>query len=268
MRFTILSESQAVLVTYILLSGCGNGYGSVSDASASVLVVPPPSSAVSREFQSSGCPSTMSLVEGGSLVYSHEDKRVTLAPFCLDRLEVTVRAYDACVAEGLCEAVQPSRVSAAGCNWSNRLERAEHPMNCVTYPEATAFCEAYRKRLPSAAEYEWVLQGMSRQWLYPWGDDVPSRRICWSGVEQRVGTCAVGMFSDGRSPEGVADLVGNVSEWTATRNEGVGRQGIWVAGGSYAAGPASESVLATASFWQEAGTADALIGFRCARSVW
>jgi signal transduction histidine kinase len=66
-----------------------------------------------------------------------------------------------------------------------------------------------------------------RSW--PWGEDAPEGRV--NTREAGLGvTAPVGAFPDGSTPEGLADLIGNVREWTNTWS-GDGRV---LRGGSYA----------------------------------
>ena len=60
---------------------------------------------------------------------------VTLAPYRLDATEVTVRAYTACVDDGVCTAA----ITGGHCNYGVS-DRALHPINCVTFDQAAAYC--------------------------------------------------------------------------------------------------------------------------------
>ena len=84
----------------------------------------------------------------GGRVDERPAQTVRVASFELDRTEVTVAAYRACVAVGRC----PELATGAGCNLT-LPDREEHPANCVSGVEAEAYCSFMGKRLPTAAEW-------------------------------------------------------------------------------------------------------------------
>jgi formylglycine-generating enzyme required for sulfatase activity len=96
--------------------------------------------------------------------------------------------------------------------------RQTHPMVNVTWYEAIAFCRWLSHKtgldltLPTEAQWQWAAHGEART-LYPWGDtfDLSRCNIKESGFG---GTTPVDRFAEGLSPFGVADLSGNVWEWT------------------------------------------------------
>lgn len=136
-------------------------------------------------------------------------RRVTVAAFELDETEVTVGAYRACVTAGACTPAG----SGDSCTWADDVPRL--PVNCVSWPQADAYCRFAGRRLPSEAEWEWAARGADGRG-YPWGAAAPGSRACWSGDDAvRKGPCEVGTHRAGDSPFGVADLSGNVAEWVA-----------------------------------------------------
>src|SRR5262249_22284856 len=127
---------------------------------------------------------------------------------------------------------------ARGCNYGVP-GRGDHPINCVDWLQADAFCKAYGKRLPTEEEWEWAARGGARGTTYPWGDEPPGKQVCWDGEGSELGkgsrqlTCAVGSHRAGDSPLGIHDLAGNVWEWTSsihTAEARVYRGGGWSAG--------------------------------------
>jgi formylglycine-generating enzyme required for sulfatase activity len=134
----------------------------------------------------------------------------------MDRTEVTVGAYRTCVERGACS----TPATGANCNWGDSA-RLDHPINCIDWCQAAAFCRASGKRLPTGYEWLWAARGREQGWTYPWGNDPPDdTRLCWRryDFEQRrgEGTCAAASFPRGASPDGVLGLAGNVREWTAS----------------------------------------------------
>jgi sulfatase modifying factor 1 len=118
-------------------------------------------------------------------------------------------------------------------------ERMDHPVVQVTAADAAAYARWRGKRLPAEAEWEYAAHGPAWR-CWPWGDDWDRERCCcaeyWAGQSisdfaawrswwrdrraqhgPQPGTMPVGAFSPaGDSPFGVADMAGNVAEWTAT----------------------------------------------------
>jgi formylglycine-generating enzyme len=134
--------------------------------------------------------------------------KVTVAPFDIDTNLVTVDDYSHCVDEALCPAPTADQPT---CNYGHP-DRLKHPMNCVDYNQAAAFCKAVNKRLPAEEEWEFAARGGAEERTYPWGNAEPAQQLCWSGIEKRTGTCPVGTFVAGAF--GLHDMAGNVWEWT------------------------------------------------------
>ncbi|MCC6647512.1 MAG: SUMF1/EgtB/PvdO family nonheme iron enzyme [Polyangiaceae bacterium] len=141
---------------------------------------------------------------------AHEEE---VKGFKLDETEVTVGAYARCVKEGKCT----TPVTGGRCNWVGGREK--HPVNCVNWEQAKAFCEAAGKRLPTEVEWEYAARGGAEGRKYSWGSEEPGARACWDGegndegAGKRRGTCEVGKYAAGAY--GLRDMGGNVWEWTA-----------------------------------------------------
>ncbi len=204
---------------------------------------------------------------------------VTLTAFTLDRTEVTVGAYRACVERGACgQPVSDSR----HCSWLR--DDPSLPMNCVTHAEAALFCAARGARLPTEAEWELAARG-PRARLYPWGDEPAdcARAVSTKG-ERTADTCGRDgplpvSTTRGRGPSGAADLAGNVAEWVADfydhrhpkpsgepdrdpRGPSAGSSFV-VRGGGWLS-PRSH-LRVTARSWASSVERGSNIGFRCAR---
>ena len=143
-----------------------------------------------------------------------------VAAFEIDRTEVTVAAYRACVEAGACT---PPDV-AEGCNW-DREGRELHPVNCVDWEQAKAYCAFRDARLPTEWEWEKAARGSDGR-RNPWGDAPADCRVAvldeggGNGCGAGDTTFEVGSRPAGATPEGVVDLIGNVWEWTSTVREG------------------------------------------------
>ena len=173
--------------------------GSASLASSATTAEPAPSASESAAPAAAACPDGMVKIDGGNMFMGSTDDdladdvrpahKVKVSSFCLDKLEVTAEAYDGCTKAGNClrapdevkfEGVTPEQVKAFSplCN-TGKADREDHPINCVDWSMADAFCNSeggrLKKggaRLPTEAEWEFAARG-SGQRVYPWGDDPP-----------------------------------------------------------------------------------------------
>ena len=226
--------------------------------------------------------------------------RVTLSAYCLDRTEVTVGAYQACVSSGSCPPI-PTTVDWAGISdeqrtngnsWCNgsRADRLTHPVNCVNWTMATTYCGWSGGRLPTEAEWEFAARGPEGR-TFPWGESEPGPGLLnaaggestfanklYQGSDGFPGTAPVGSFPAGASVYGALDLAGNVLEWTSSR------YGAYPGGSvTNPGGPSSGEVRvirggafnADARAWVRGAFRDrdsasvrrSNVGFRCARGV-
>jgi formylglycine-generating enzyme required for sulfatase activity len=192
---------------------------------------------------------------------------ISVAGFTIDTREVAVASYLACVDAGPCK--QPG--AGPGCNAADP-NRRDHPINCVGYADAKTYCEWVDRRLPSETEWERAARGGKAQRRYPWGDAPPSNQLCWRHDEpNHGGTCPIGAFPAGNTPEGLEDMAGNVWEWTTARYCTYGTSNCTderrvARGGSWAS---DDAAVVTTTVRNEIFESDrgASMGFRCARSL-
>ncbi len=221
-----------------------------------IVVAPPVPAAVVV----GSCPPGMQVIAGGAV-----EPGVTLTPYCMDITEVTTAAYQACVASRGCTPATTTSEDRS-CN-AGKPDHEQHPINCVDWQQATAYCAAVGKRLPAEAEWAWVAMGREEQRLYPWGPAEtdcdhaaytpdPRTPACGKG-----GTWPVGSKPAGDSRDGLKDLAGNVWEWTDGQDgqDRIHRGGGW----NEDAYPIPHFVRAA-----EPGTARSPWGgFRCAKAL-
>jgi len=110
-------------------------------------------------------------------------------------------------------------------NWNGfhiPADRDNHPAVEVSQHDARAYCAWLKQktgksyRLPTEVEWERAARGNDDR-LYPWGPVFEPFR-CNSSETKQSGTTTVGSFSPGGdSPFGIADLSGNVWEWTCSQ---------------------------------------------------
>ncbi len=188
--------------------------------------------------------------------------RVTVAPFSIDRTEVTAGDYRGCVEARACEPSGDAELCTA-----RAAGREDYPANCVSWQDAKAFCAWAGKRLPTEAEWELAARGTEGR-TYPWGETFDEALVCVSQGND-AGPCRAGAHPEGRTPEGVLDLTGNLWEWTESRycphpakdcdsDSRVNKGGCWQ-------GDLPKHVRGAIRYGDPPTTKDIYIGFRCAR---
>ena len=158
---------------------------------------------------------------------------------------------------------------------------ARWPALYLTWAEATQFCQAQGKRLPTEAEWEKAARGTEAN-LFPWGRNLPEPGLAMFGqyhVHEIPIVAPIDSGEKGRSPYGLQHMAGNAAEWVQDwygidyykvmpeRNPSGPNTGRYkvVRGGSWKSAPA---LLRTAT--RSGASPDqrsATVGVRCARSL-
>jgi sulfatase modifying factor 1 len=179
---------------------------------------------------------------------SKPQHKVTLSPYYIDPIEVTVAMYKQCVDQGFCPIPAGASPGVDTCvlgqaTWPSLLDR---PVVCVTQAAAQQFCKWRGSKfdLPTEAQWEMAARGScemngstaddpacaSKMRVYPWGDEYPTcdRTVmamlwdcpppfmapCWSaGCGATPPWWVGGSKPAGDSPYGVHDMAGNADEW-------------------------------------------------------
>lgn len=113
------------------------------------------------------------------------------------------------------------KIEQAGGGWRAEESWENHPVVCVTWYGAKAYCDHYGLRLPTEAEWEYAARGAEGR-NYPWGNTWDHTKcVNWYNrgpaydANTGPGTMAVGSIPAGDSWCGASDMAGNVWEWCA-----------------------------------------------------
>jgi formylglycine-generating enzyme required for sulfatase activity len=209
---------------------------------------------------------------------------VSISAFEMDRTEVTVGQYWQCVAAGACTAPTADG-SQSEPHYLNDPAFDNYPVINVPWAEANSYCAWRGKRLPTEAEWElaagWDTERGAKL-LWPWGNEATPGQANL-GYAPGSDPAPVDSFPEDRSPLGMMDMAGNVSEWifdwykvdyystaddtdpvgpTQRRGEGTGR----VVRGASFADPVEQARTANRGR-QEATYGYPTVGFRCAGDI-
>jgi len=144
----------------------------------------------------------------------HPQHRVYLDAYHIGKYEVTNEQF--------AKFVQETGYQAKG-NWKEYhvSGRGNHPVVCVSWNDAKAYCDWAGLRLPTEAEWEKAARGTDGR-QYPWGNEWDASRCNnkngpklsgMANLREGRGILPVGSFSSGASPYGCLDMAGNVDEW-------------------------------------------------------
>jgi formylglycine-generating enzyme required for sulfatase activity len=212
---------------------------------------------------------------------------VELGGFAIDRTEVGWGDYRECVATGACS--EPSldrcwvwtgidRGFVIGGAIPESMLADDHPVMCVSWREASDYCHAVGKRLPTEAEWERAARGLDRR-IHPWGDEAANCSLA-NGDGCSDFTMPVGSLPAGASPVGALHMAGNVAEWVSDwwhehtyryllqskpKNPQGPDRGLVraIRGGSFYGG--ALDLRASYRYGLEPTARTSIVGFRCAR---
>ncbi len=164
--------------------------------------------------------------------YAAKPQRLTLPTFWISRYPVTYAQFQSFVTDpegyddprwwaGLKADDDDRRIDEPRFKFDN------HPRDTVNWYQALAFCrwlswrwgggydlkkiDEWKARLPTEFEWEKAARGTDGR-VYPYGNEFKAElgNTHQTGIGQ---TSAVGIFSNGASPDGVEEMSGNVWEW-------------------------------------------------------
>lgn len=149
------------------------------------------------------------MVADGQVSAAAAERWQTLLPLSADELEAAMATR---IPGG------PRRQPAS---WHDSARNgAAQPVVGICWYEARAYCawlsaqSRQRWRLPSEVEWEAAARGVG-DWRYPWGDEFDDANCNVHTTHVRT-TTPVGVFPMGDTSNGLADMSGNVWEWTSS----------------------------------------------------
>jgi formylglycine-generating enzyme required for sulfatase activity len=132
---------------------------------------------------------------------------VTLDAFEMSATEVTVAQYRLCVDAGECNA--PDSCDYGDPNFT-MSGREDHPVNCVSWSDASTFAAWAGGRLPTEAEWEYAARGGQS---YTFAGSNTATDVGWISANSGSRTRKVGELQV--NGYGLYDMTGNVWEWVS-----------------------------------------------------
>jgi formylglycine-generating enzyme required for sulfatase activity/tRNA A-37 threonylcarbamoyl transferase component Bud32/pimeloyl-ACP methyl ester carboxylesterase len=232
-----------------------------------------PISIAVRLTPADSAPAQMVLVPGG--VYRLSGPKMPLGlearldDYFIDTYEVSNEQYKAFVASGGYRRPELARFAdRSGMpgprGWSGQEYppgRARYPVTDVSWLEASAYCAAAGKRLPTVFEWEKAarngLAATTEGVMMPWGYVGPGSATSMRANFGSSGPAPVDAYPFGISTYGAYNMAGNVKEWTANPLQ----NGYGITGGSW-----EDPIYLYSTYGALApGASSPSLGFRCAR---
>ncbi len=264
----------AAAIVILLLGGVGVGAYFMFRPKPPVVVPPTESGAIKPQLVT---------IDGGSFQMGRNNGAreempshpVTVAPFMMDKTEVTNTEYAVFVRET--NHAAPSHWAGLKPPYGQEL----WPVVNVSLDDANAFAawrskrDGVQYRLPTEAEWEYAARNGDKSDLYPWGQNWDEK----NAVLKEPTPSAVGSRPAGRNRWGVSDLIGNVWEWTSSKVSVY--QGnpatvpstmvdwVTIKGGGYVSDPANPNKPVSSAMREfiPAATKDTMLGFRLIRDA-
>lgn len=216
-----------------------------------------------------GSTENMVFMEGGYFLMGNNavpeeapEEEVFVEPFWIDIYPVTVAEYK--------KYIEATGAPLPRYWYDPMLNGPDQPVVGISWFEAMEYAKWAGKMLPSEKEWEFTARGKENR-KYPWGNTPPDTIHC--NFNDYLGMPSiVTMHEEGRTPEGVYDLAGNVMEWTRdyflpysvarSHPETVPNPPLRaVRGGCWNSGPEEVTCTARKGFFPESRVNT--IGFRC-----
>lgn len=151
-------------------------------------------------------------IRGGRFTFGSDPEALSSLPksivkiegFRIGRFPVTVYEYGKYLEENTGVTPPPS--------WEDQKQHPGRPVLNVTWHDSQNYCTWTGCKLPSEEQWEAAARGVEGR-IFPWGPELPDGHR--ANFAEKIGEpTPAGMFPEGDTPEGVADMAGNVWEWT------------------------------------------------------